>query len=270
MSEAQKPGTGENWVASTKGPHPPNAEAASTNDTARLVELHRACVATGMGLVLAHELSQPLSAIANYVEAGLRRLEQETVAREDLAQDLRKIKAQTLRAADLVRQLRGLVARGSGSTRREDLNELVTSACSLAECVARDQGIRVVLQLARNLPPVLCERRRTQHALVNLLQNAIDAIRAAGRREGVITVVTGFSLDETGRGAGSVTVRDNGTGIRPDGVARFLEPFFTTKEHGLGMGLTVSRALIEAQGGRLWLEPAGEAGIVHFTLPFAS
>jgi signal transduction histidine kinase len=238
-------------------------------DIGELIELHRAYVATGMGIVAAHELSQPLSAIANYAEAGLRRLEQEHVTLEDLAEDLTKIKTQIRRAAELMRHLRSLVDRNTGQVRHEDLNELVRSACDSFSRATRYRHIQVVLQLAEDLPLVAAQRLRTQHALANLLQNASDAILVSGRTAGLITVTTARAVNKTGCG-GCVTVRDNGIGIMPDSAARFFEPFFTTKDGGLGMGLTVSRALVQAQGGRLWLEPAEGAGIVHFTLPSAS
>lgn len=264
----QKPGTREEPEGYETTVRSPCGEQL-TEDIGKLIELHRAYVATGMGIVAAHELSQPLSAIANYAEAGLRRLEQEHVTLEDLAEDLRKIKVQTRRAAELMRHLRSLVDRNTGPVRPEDLNELVRSACDSFSRATRYRHIQVVLQLAEDLPLVIAERFRTQHAIANLLQNASDAILVSGRTAGLITVMTARAVNETGC-SGCMTMRDNGIGIMPDSAARFFEPFFTTKAGGLGMGLTVSRALIQAQGGRLWLEPAEEAGIVHFTLPFAS
>jgi C4-dicarboxylate-specific signal transduction histidine kinase len=117
---------------------------------------------------------------------------------------------------------------------------------------------------------VLADSARIQYVLFNLLQNAVDGILAAGEHAGAITVATRFQADHTtAGGAAWVSVRDNGTGISADAAQRSFEPFYTTKANGLGLGLTVSRALIEATGGRLWLEPAARAGIAHFTLPIA-
>ncbi|MBL8526975.1 MAG: hypothetical protein JNL68_04775 [Burkholderiales bacterium] len=120
------------------------------------------------------------------------------------------------------------------------------------------------------MPPVLTDQIRVEHVLLNLFQNASDAILEAGRQHGKITVATGSRVNEAGISVACVTVRDDGAGVSADVAERAFERFFTSKARGIGMGLPISRALVEAQGGRVWIEPAEGQGIVHFTLPFAS
>lgn len=246
------------------------AEEESRNRAAEVIELHRRYMASGIGIVVAHELSQPLSAIANYAEAGLRRFARETVPVGDVVNDLEQIRAQAHRAASVIEELRSLVGKSGGRTQPANLSELVRSACQLFDFEARRRGIQIVSELAEGLPPVLTDQIRVEHVLLNLFQNASDAILEAGRQHGKITVATGSRVNEAGISVACVTVRDDGAGVSADVAERAFERFFTSKARGIGMGLPISRALVEAQGGRVWIEPAEGQGIVHFTLPFAS
>jgi C4-dicarboxylate-specific signal transduction histidine kinase len=247
-----------------------DAVVALDDDAAAPAELLRRCMASGMGLFLSHELSQPLYAIANYAGAGLKRLERRHGSLDAVAEDLRNIKTQTQRAAQLIQCLRNNIGRGFGQAQRGSLNALVVSAGEAFDCVAHHHGVKIVLALNEELPPVLADKARLQCVMFNLLQNGVDSILAAGEGAGAITVATSLLANDTAGGALCVTVRDNGTGVSADAAERLFEPFYTTKAHGLGIGLTVSRALVEAQGGRLWFEPAMHAGIAHFTLPAAA
>jgi two-component system sensor kinase FixL len=256
MTEGQAPATIEEV----------DAVIAPDDNPVATLELLRGCVTSGMGIFLSHELSQPLSAIANYAEAGLKRLHRHSVGIDLLTNDLQNIKTQAQRATHLIQRLRDHVGRSFGPSRREQLSALVVSACDAFHCVARHHGVKMTLAL-EEMPPVLADSARIQYVIFNLLQNAVDAILAAREDAGAITVATRMQANDTAGGAACVSVRDNGTGVSADAARRSFEPFYTTKAHGLGLGLTVSRALIEAEGGRLWLEPAARAGIAHFTLP---
>jgi two-component system CheB/CheR fusion protein len=120
------------------------------------------------------------------------------------------------------------------------------------------------VELAEDLAPVMGVDVHIEQVLLNLLGNALDAIQGAGAAHGTLTVTT-----QPSQGMARVTVSDTGPGIDDETAAHLFEPFFTRKTHGLGVGLPISRSLIEAQGGRLWVEPRVPGGLFHFTLPFA-
>ena len=145
-----------------------------------------------------------------------------------------------------------------------DLNAVVRSTCTLMAPKTRARGIDIVLDLA-TLPPVLAVDVHIEQVLLNLLRNAIDAIRDAGMSSGSITVTTRRFKDMA-----QVSVIDSGPGINAAAADKVFEPLASHKEYGLGVGLRISRSLIEAHGGRLWVEPQTPGGIFHFVLPFAS
>jgi signal transduction histidine kinase len=127
-------------------------------------------------------------------------------------------------------------------------------------------GVSIVLDLAEQLPPIDISAVQVEHVLLNLIRNAIEAIGETGAKSGTITVKTQTDAAQTAR----VTILDTGLGLDAEAVERVFEPFYTTKRDGLGMGLRISRSIVESHGGRLWAEPSAEGGIFHFTLPFAS
>ena len=226
--------------------------------------LQRLQTANELATMLAHELNQPLAAIATYAAAGqhlLRRAEPDT---DKLAETLEKISQQALRAGEAIRHLRAFVGRGRMDPVPLDLNAVVRRACTLLSPRARGSGVSLQLDLAESLAPVTGVDLHIEQALLNLLGNALDAIQGAGVASGTLTVMT-----QSWDGMARVTVRDNGPGIDDATAAHLFERFFTRKAHGLGVGLSISRSLIEAQGGRLWVEPQVPGGILHFTLPFA-
>ena len=147
-----------------------------------------------------------------------------------------------------------------------DLNALVKDALN----IARSDGYKEfqpALELEQNLPQVLANRIQIQKVLVNLIRNAVEAMRSIGTNNSTITVTVRTNKNLN---MGHVSVQDSGPGIPAEAVKRMFEPFFTTKPTGIGMGLAISRALVESNGGQLWLEPNVESGaIFHFTLPFA-
>ncbi len=243
------------------------AEREARAREAELVELHRRYEAGGLGIVVAHEMSQPLSAIANYAEAILTRLAGGNLQLQSLAQDLDQIKAQAYRAGGVVQQLRRLMGKAAEDAQSEDLNEIVRSVCQLFLYESHPRQIQIVQELSEGLPHVCVERVRIEHVLINLLRNAVDAIVSTGRG-GTITAQTAFDA-ASGTGFARATIRDDGPGIGAEDASRAFERFFTTKPHGVGMGLPISHALVSAHGGRLWIEPSESGGIVHFTVPFA-
>jgi two-component system sensor kinase FixL len=184
---------------------------------------------------------------------------------EHLTHDLEQIEVQAHRAAFVIRKLRDFLGNTGVEAKVENLNAAVSTACELFAPEAYQRDVRIVLELGETPVSVFIDRIRTEHVLINLFQNAVEAIRSAKMRTGEIRVRTGVDA----KGAARVTVRDTGPGVRDRDVERIFERFYTTEAQGLGLGLPISRALVEAQGGRLWAEPSAEGAIFHFTLPLA-
>jgi PAS domain S-box-containing protein len=230
-------------------------------EASRLQRLH---TANELATMLAHELNQPLAAIATYAAAGQHLLRRAEPSYDRLADTLERISQQALRAGEAIRHLRSFVGRGRIEPIPLDLNLVVRRACTLLTSRARGSGVTLTLDLADGLRFVAGVDVHIEQVLLNLLGNAIDAIQGAGMPGGSLTVTT-----RPWDGAARVTVSDTGPGIDPATATHLFEPFFTRKPHGLGVGLSICRSLIEAQGGRLWAEPQVPGGVFHFTLPFA-
>ncbi len=223
-------------------------------------------VASLTAAAIAHELNQPLNAVAAYSEAALRLLELGNPKPEKLTHALQQALQQTRRAGQAMRDLLALLHHGEPLTETLCLNTLVRETL----VVLQDDGVispmETRVRLDTNLAPVAVNRLHVDKVLQNLLINAIEAMRTAGASSMQLSVATS-SRD----GMALVTVQDGGPGIPPEDLASIFEPFFTTKSHGVGMGLAVSRALIRAHGGELWVESdLGNGAAFHFTLPFAA
>jgi PAS domain S-box-containing protein len=226
--------------------------------------LQRLQTANELATLLAHELNQPLAAIATYAETGKQILLHMPADHDKLAANLERISQQSLRAGEAIRHLRAFVGRGRIDPVPMDLNAVVRSTCTLMAPKTRARGVDIVLDLAATLPPVMAVDVHIEQVLLNLLRNAIDAIRDAGMGNGSITVTTRRFEDMA-----QVSVVDSGPGIDAAAADKVFEPLASHKEYGLGVGLRISRSLIEAHGGRLWVEPHTPGGIFHFVLPFA-
>lgn len=226
--------------------------------------LQRQQTANELATLLAHELNQPLAAIANYAEAGQLLLRHTPLEQDKLTRNLEQISQQSLRAGEAIRHLRAFVGRGRIDPVPLDLNALVRNTCTLMAPKTRSRRIELVLDLDETLPQVMGVGVHIEQVLLNLLRNAIDAVRDAGMKNGFITMATGREA-----GMARVSVRDSGPGIDAEHAEKVFEPLASRKEYGLGVGLRISRSLIEAHGGRLWVEPHRPGGIFHFVLPFA-
>jgi len=242
------------------------AEEAIKARQEELSALHRVHMANELAAILAHELNQPLAAIATYGETGVRLLAARGADAADSASAvLRKITEQAKRAGDSIRALRRLVSATSTESQSCDVGDLVASACNLIEPAARQRNVRLELKLPRALPWVSANPVHVEHVLTNLMRNAIEAIRDSGLAQGVLRIHA-RRVDN----AVQVSVEDSGPGIGANQAESIFEPFLTTKEGGLGMGLRISRRLVEEGGGRLWVEPHQPGGRFHFTLPLAT
>jgi len=230
---------------------------------AELVHVSRLTAMGEMASALAHELNQPLSAIANYMKGSRRLLESNTDARAGQVRDaMDKAADQALRAGQIIRRLRDFVARGESERRVEDVKKLVEEASALALVGAKDKGVRVRFEFAPRVDFVLADKVQIQQVLLNLMRNAIEAMEGGDKRELVLsTAATPDNMVEIG-------VADTGSGIAHEIGAQLFQPFVTTKAQGMGVGLSISRTIIEAHGGSIAPRPnAGGGTVFSFTLP---
>jgi two-component system, LuxR family, sensor kinase FixL len=229
------------------------------------VELGHVSRVSAMGTLaaaLAHELNQPLSAIATYMESArdlLDRPDSESLAmvREAFSESA----AQAMRAGQIVRRLRDFIARGEAERRVESLHKLVIEANALALAGGGDHGVDVSLDLDPSCDLVLVDRIQVQQVVLNLVRNAIEAMAHSEVRKLEID-----SQREPG-GLVRICVDDSGPGLAAEVRATLFEPFQSTKDTGMGLGLSICRTLIEAQGGRIWAEQSKLGGTsFQFTL----
>jgi len=228
-----------------------------------LVHISRLTAMGEMASALAHELNQPLSAIANYLKGSQRLLEGTTDERSTTMRDaMNKAADQALRAGQIIRRLRDFVARGESERRVENITKLVEEASALALVGVKDRGVRVRFHFDPAVELVLADRVQIQQVLLNLMRNAIEAMEDAEKRDLVV------SATPSAHDMVTVTVADTGTGIAPEVADQLFQPFVTTKRQGMGVGLSISRTIVEAHGGQIWIEPNPAGGtIFRFTLP---
>jgi signal transduction histidine kinase len=232
-----------------------------------LAHLARVYTVGEMSTAIAHEVNQPLVAIKNYALAARRRLiGNETLGLAKVHELLDKIEAQASRAGDVVQSLRAMVKKHEPEAVETELGELIAAALKLVEMESGIANIRIESAISPELPPVFVDGIQIQQVVLNLTRNAIEAIEGAGIASSVIKVaVVGSAKNEI-----AVSVTDCGPGIAPKDANHIFDPFYSTKRAGLGVGLSISRAIVEAHGGRLWSAPNEGGGCVfQFTLPVA-
>jgi two-component system sensor histidine kinase TtrS len=222
---------------------------------AALAHVLRVSTMGEMAAGLAHEINQPLGAIANYANGIAMRLRAGPIQPEALLGAAEQIAGEALRAGEVIRRLRDFVRRGDATRERRDLNGLIGEAAHLIEPDARGAGIALRLVLAPNLPAVEIDPIQVEQVVLNLLRNGLEAM-AGERTGGELLVETALGPDDTVE----VRVRDSGTGVPPNVAERIFDAFFTTKNSGLGMGLSISRSIIEDHSGRLWMRPNHDRG----------
>jgi two-component system sensor kinase FixL len=229
-----------------------------------LIHVSRLTAMGEMASALAHELNQPLSAIASYVKGSARLLDAETVERERLRDALTKAGDQALRAGDIIKRLREFVAKGETDREMENLGKVVEEASLLALVGAKEHGVKVGFDFDPKTPPVMIDKVQIQQVVLNLIRNAIDAMEVSSKR------TLRVSVRPEGASLAVVAVADTGPGVSPEFASQLFQPFMTTKATGMGVGLSISRSIIEAHGGRIWVEdnPGGGA-LFRFTVPTA-
>jgi two-component system sensor kinase FixL len=238
------------------------AEARLQELQSELVHISRLTALGEMASALAHELNQPLSAIANFMKGSRRLLEDKSDTNSNMIREaMDKAAEQSLRAGQIIRRLRDFVARGETERRIESLKKLLEEASALALVGAKDRGVRVTYAFDPALDQVLVDKVQIQQVVLNLVRNAIEAMEQSRRRE----LMIGTERGEDGMAV--VKITDTGSGIAPEIAGQLFQPFVTTKSHGLGVGLSISRTIIESHGGRILVEPNPSGGtIFRFTL----
>jgi signal transduction histidine kinase len=233
-----------------------------------LAHLARVHTVGTMSTAIAHEVNQPLVAIKNYAVAARGRLMRTGgLSLAKVQELLDKIEEQASRAGDVLQSLRAMVRKHEPEAAETELGELIADTLKLMEMEGRNANIRIEAAISPELPPVLVDGIQIQQVVLNLARNAIEAIEEAGISSGVIKVaVIGTEKNEV-----AVSVSDCGPGIAPEDAKHIFDPFHSTKRGGLGVGLSISRAIIEAHGGRMSLAPNQGGGCVfQFTLPVAN
>ena len=219
-------------------------------------------VATQTAAILAHEINQPLSAAATFCEATLRLFQNDPLVSDKTVGVVRRATEEIQRAGNVVRRLLRTLQGGDPLIDTLDLTDIIKEATELFRAETPDPEIRIDMQFTAEALAVRANRLQVEKVLINLLRNARDAMAA--------TTAPSIQIQALRQGEkATVTVIDNGPGLPLAISKRLFEAFFTTKPHGIGMGLSVSQAIIERLGGELWHEalPAGTA--FHFSLPIA-
>jgi two-component system sensor kinase FixL len=233
-----------------------------------LSHISRVSAMGSLASALAHELNQPLTAIASYAEGARALLGEEGAPAPDtiamVREALAEASAEALRAGQIVRRLREFISRGESERRVERLRRLVTEAAALALTGSGQTGMDFDIRLDPAADLVLCDRIQIQQVLLNLIRNAVEAMQRSARQSLEIR------SRSAGRGMVEVVVSDSGPGLAPEVAAVLFQPFNTSKEKGMGLGLSICRTIVEAHGGRIWAEPSDFGGTAfHFTLELA-
>jgi signal transduction histidine kinase len=242
-----------------------NMEREAREQSKQLTHLSRIAMLGGLSGALAHELNQPLTAILSNAQAAQHLLAGGKLDLEELGEILSDIVSADRRARDVISKLRALFQKGDTQLQSLDANGLVQEVLELSRSDFITREIAVVTELQPALPPIHCDRVQLQQVLLNLALNACEAMSVSSEKR-VLTIRTcsleGHSVQ--------ISVMDRGPGLSREARDRLFQPFYTTKSHGLGLGLYISRSIISAHGGRLWAAPVpGHGASFHVALPSA-
>ena len=240
------------------------AEEGLIRAQAEIARVARVATMGELAASIAHELNQPLGSIVVSGDACLRWLAAKAPNLEEVRQAVEAIIRDGTRASSVLVRIRGLLRRGERLRERLNINDIIREVIALLDGELRRNGASPRTDMPGNLPPVVVDRVLLQQVILNLIMNAMEAMRAVSDRTRVLRIRT----EEQSSGSIVVLVQDSGVGIDPEHSSRIFEPFYTTKVEGIGMGLTISRSIIEAHGGRLWaVANDGPGSSFYFALP---
>jgi C4-dicarboxylate-specific signal transduction histidine kinase len=229
---------------------------------AELAHVSRVTTLGEMAASIAHEVDQPLSGVVINANACLRFLTGAAPNLDEVHDGLQAIARDGRRASDVIGRIRALARRTTTEKEPLDINDVIREVVGLAEGEARRIRASVRTELAADLPQVLGDRVQLQQVVLNLFLNGLDAMQAVAERRRELVISTQREANDRVR----VAVQDSGSGIDPQLVNRMFEAFYTTKRGGMGMGLSISRSIVEQHGGRLWAVPNdGPGATFHFT-----
>jgi PAS domain S-box-containing protein len=230
----------------------------------RLTHLARVSTMGEMASSIAHEINQPLTAISTYAQACRRFIDSGGASDDSLQDALHRISDEAHRAGDIIHGLKRLIGRSDSRRTESDVNELIYAVRKLSDVDARQRDVRLRLVLSESLPTVVVDGVQIQQVILNLIRNAVDAMEHTEPeyREVVVRTVPRNEQEI------EVSVCDSGSGLPEDVGEDLFEPFYTTKQDGLGMGLSISRSIVNTHGGRMWFKPNVDRGTTFFfTIP---
>jgi PAS domain S-box-containing protein len=242
-----------------------SAEEALLETQQRLAQVTRIQAMGELAAAIAHEVNQPLTAIVTNANFSLRQLIGSSPNLDELRTAIKEIVNDGTRASAVVARIRGLLVKGASRRAELDINEIIQEVVSLLRNELTRNRIHLGVELAANLPRVQGDPVQLQQVLINLIMNAVEAMRLSTERPRKLVLRSAKNADEV-----LVQVQDSGPEIAPDLARRIFEPFFTTKAEGIGMGLAISRSIIESHGGHLSQVPASHGAVFQFTLPVAA
>jgi C4-dicarboxylate-specific signal transduction histidine kinase len=211
---------------------------------------------------IAHEVNQPLTAVVTTGNFALRQLASEKPNLQEVQEAIAEIVEDATRISAVISHIRALLEKGAPERVELDINDVIREVTMLVRSEADLSQVQAQLDLADDMPPVLGDRVQLQQVLINLAMNGIDAMRTVNDRPRKLVIKSEKHADGV-----LVQVQDSGIGLDPERADRIFEPFFTTKPRGIGMGLSISRSIIESHGGRLRTVSRSQGAIFQFTLP---
>jgi C4-dicarboxylate-specific signal transduction histidine kinase len=238
------------------------AERTARETFSELAQVNRIATAGELSATIAHEVRQPLTAMATMASAALRWLSRENPDIGRARDALDKVVVASHHASDVITNVRAMFGKDTLEKSPTDVNELIRSVLGLVYFDLRKHSIETQMSLGEQLPPVIGNEVQLRQVILNLVMNAIEAMNAAEPR------LLSTKSENTGHNSVRVSIEDTGSGIDPTHIDRIFKPMFTTKTRGMGMGLAICRSIIESHGGKIWVSAGASRGAVfQFELP---
>jgi len=241
------------------------AERKAREPFSELTQMNRMATAGELSAAIAHEIKQPLTGIVTMANAALRWLSRENPDVGRARDAMNKVVAAGHQASDIITNVRGLYSKDTQEKASTDINKLIRTVLGLVYFDLRKHSIESQVNLSEQLLPVIGNEVQLQQVILNLVMNAIESMRSVESR------ALSIKSETTGQDSSCVSIADTGSGIGVATLSHIFKPMFTTKTHGMGMGLSICKSIIEAHNGRIWVSANVPRGsIFHFELPFAA